>query len=65
MINKGIINRIVIILMFVLAVVTLVLTYQFIIESNNNSKSYDNLVKELEKQAALQNHTHIHLIKIY
>ena len=55
MINKGFINKIVIILMFVLAVVTLVLTYQFIIESNNNSKSYDNLVKELEKQAALQN----------
>ena len=38
MINKKILNRAVIVLMFLLAVVTLILTYQYIIDMNNNSK---------------------------
>ena len=41
--------------MFALAVLTLFLTYQFIIDSNNNSRSYDRLVKKLEEQGVIQN----------
>lgn len=55
MINKSILNKTIIILMFALAVLTLVLTYQFIIDSNTTTKSYDALVQKLEEQSKLQN----------
>jgi len=53
-VKKNIFNKIVIVLMFILALVTLVLTYQFIIESNNNSKSLISDVEKLEKQEKSQ-----------
>ena len=54
MINKTILNRAVIVLMFLLAVVTLILTYQYIIDMNNNSKSLLNDIQKLEQQEKLQ-----------
>ena len=45
--------------MFLLAVLTLVLTYQFIIESNNNSKSLISNIEQLENQ---EKH-HLEIIK--
>ena len=54
MINKTILNRIVIVLMFLLAVVTLILTYQYIIDMNNNSKLLLNDIQKLEQQEKLQ-----------
>jgi len=53
-INKKILNRIVIVLMFLLAVVTLILTYQYIIDMNNNSKSLLKDIQKLEQQEKLQ-----------
>ena len=54
MVKKNILNKTFIVLMFILALVTLVLTYQFIIESNNNSKSLISEVEKLEKQEKRQ-----------
>ena len=54
MINKKILNRAVIVLMFLLAVVTLILTYQYIIDMNNNSKLLLNDIQKLEQQEKLQ-----------
>ncbi|OUV55405.1 MAG: hypothetical protein CBC73_03150 [Flavobacteriales bacterium TMED113] len=54
MINKSILNKVVIVLMFLLAATTLLLTYQYIIDMNNNSKSLINDIEKLEQQEKLQ-----------